>query len=102
MKRKRRVTKFQSVSKPATLAKQARIRAMLAGAQDGFTVKELATTLGMSRQLCLYHLKKMVADYQLTMVLEPCLVNNGLQFRIWDAVQVAIHFSRQLELRIAA
>lgn len=64
---------------------------MLAG--EGFTVSEIGRALGMSRQLVLYHVKKMAATAQLVMVLEPCIGNGGVQFRVWDEMALAAHYA---------
>lgn len=85
---------YRSASTPATIQKQARILKLLAASPDGYTVTEIGKALGMSRQLALYHIKKLAATYQLTMILEPCLGNGGLQFRVWDETQVAAHYAR--------
>lgn len=99
----KRTRTYASKSTRATLAKQALIRELLSQAQDGFTVAEIGAALGMSRQLALYHLKKMAASYQLTMILEPCIGNGQLQFRCWDEMQVAARYARQiLQMRRAA
>lgn len=99
----KRTRTYASKSTRATLAKQALIRELLSQAQDGFTVAEIGAALGMSRQLALYHLKKMAANYQLTMILEPCIGNGQLQFRCWDEMQVAARYARQiLQMRRAA
>jgi predicted ArsR family transcriptional regulator len=93
---KRRTRNYQSANRPSTLAKQARIRELLSDSHDGFTVAEIGRALGMSRQLALYHLKKMVATYQLKMELEPSIMNGGVQFRVWDATQLAARYARTL------
>jgi predicted ArsR family transcriptional regulator len=99
----RRRVSYASASTPATVAKQALIRELLSQAQDGFTVAEIGAALGISRQLALYHLKKMAASYQVTLILEPCIGNGQLQFRCWDEMQVAARYARQvLQLRRAA
>lgn len=85
---KRNVINFQSAVTRATLRKQAEILEWLS-LGDGMTVSEIGTALGISRQLALYHLKKMAAASKLVMVLEPCVGNGGLQFRVWDRQAVA-------------
>lgn len=79
----RRSVNYRSGSTPATLRKQAAIRELLAAGLP-FTVRAIGEALGMSRQLALYHVKKMAATSQLVMVLEPCERNGGLQYRCWD------------------
>jgi DNA-binding CsgD family transcriptional regulator len=87
---------YRSASTPATLRKQAAIRELLALVGEGLTVKEIGKALGMSRQLALYHVKKMAATYQLAMILEPCLGNGGLQFKVWDEMALAAHYAAML------
>jgi hypothetical protein len=86
---------YASKSTRATLQKQAAIRELLASTPGGLSVAEVGAALGMSRQLALYHLKKMAATFQLTMQLEPCLGNGGLQFRCWDDMQLAVRYARR-------
>lgn len=87
----KRQTNWRSSSTPATLRKQAAIRELLATGIP-FTVRAIGEALGMSRQLSLYHIKKMAASYQLVMVLEPCEVNGGLQYRVWDESALMAHY----------
>lgn len=82
---------WRSSSTPATLRKQAAIRELLA-AGIPFTVRAIGEALGMSRQLALYHIKKMAASHQLVMVLEPCDANGGLQYRVWDEGALMAHY----------
>lgn len=89
MKTNRRSVNYRSASTPATVRKQSRIRELLMLAGEGFTVSEIGRALGMSRQLVLYHVKKMAATAQLVMVLEPCIGNGGVQFRVWDEMALA-------------
>ncbi len=79
----KRSPNWRSSSTPATLRKQAAIRELLAAGLP-FTVRAIGEALGMSRQLALYHIKKMAASAQLVMVLEPCDRNGGLQYKVWD------------------
>jgi hypothetical protein len=65
---------------------------LLDHAEEGFTVRELAGELGMSRQLCLYHVKKMAATSQLVMILEPCLESGGLRFRVWNELRMIVNY----------
>lgn len=87
---------------PATLRKYSRISAILAQLQEGLTVREIGKAMGMSRQLALYHLKRMVALGEIAMVLEPCAENGGVRFRCWDELALAGHYSRKLHAAIAA
>lgn len=97
---------YRSSSTRATVKKQERIRELLMLAGEGFTISEIGRALGMSRQLALYHVKKMAATAQLVMVLEPCIGNGGVQFRVWDEMALAAYYSRYMlqsvEVRRAA
>jgi hypothetical protein len=95
-RRARRPVNYRASSTPATVRKQTKIRELLALAGEGLTVTEIGKALGISRQLALYHVKKMAATYQLTMVLEPCLDNGGLQYKVWDEMALASFYSRFL------
>lgn len=94
--RRSRSPNYKSASTAATLDRQAQIRELLALAGEGLTVAEIGKALGISRQLALYHCKKMAATYQAAMVLEPCMANGGLQFKVWDELALASHYSRFL------
>jgi hypothetical protein len=91
-------TNWQSRSTAATLDLQDRLVAALAAAGSGFTVRELGEELGVSRQHALYHMKKAVAAGRVTMLLEPCERNGGLQFRCWHPLQLARRFARTLPM----
>jgi hypothetical protein len=67
-------------------AKRQRLLAWLIVAPSGLSVAELAALLGISRQLCLYHMKRLAATpgSGLTAVLEPCAANGGVQYRVWS------------------
>lgn len=86
---------YRSASTPSTITKQVRIRDLLA-LGEGLTVRELGRALGMSRQLALYHLKKMAALGLVVMQLEPCEGNGGVQFRVWDEMSLAARYSRMM------
>lgn len=88
----KRVVNWRSKSKPSTLAIQAHARALLARSDTGQTVKELGEALGMSRQLALYHLKKMAAAGQIVMMFEPSDVPGGLRFRCWNELQMVVNY----------
>jgi len=89
--KKTRRPNWRSSSTPATLRKQAAIRELLATGIP-FTVRAIGEALGMSRQLALYHVKKMAATSQLVMMLEPCERNGGLQYRVWDEGALMAHY----------
>lgn len=55
----------------------------------------MGAALGISRQLALYHVKKLAAAGALTMILEPCERNGGLQFACWDTGALARAFAQQ-------
>lgn len=95
-RQRRRTVNYRSASTPATLRKQAMIRDLLALVGEGLTVKEIGRALGISRQLALYHVKKMAATAQLVMVLEPCIGNGGVQFRVWDELALAAMYARSM------
>lgn len=87
-----------SRSSGKTLDFQDRVVAALARAVGGFTVRELGEELGVSRQHALYHVKKAVASGRISMLLEPCEANGGLQFRVWSQAQLARRFARTLPM----
>lgn len=100
-RRIKRTVNYRSPSRPSTIEKQNAILMLLARAGEGLSVSELATLLGISRQLCLYHVKKMAATSQLVMQLEPCVGNGGLQFRLWDEEALASHYAETYAPRTA-
>lgn len=95
---RRNRTRWDTKSTPKTVDFQSRVLAALNNARSGFTVRELGEELGMSRQHALYHVKKLVASGRITMVLEPCEANGGLQFRVWHPVQLARRFAATLPM----
>jgi hypothetical protein len=90
-KAKRREVDYRSANRKGTDQKQEAIRELLAAGLP-FTVKSIGVALGISRQLALYHVKKMAATGQLVMMLEPCERNGGLQFRVWSEAALVSHF----------
>jgi DNA-binding CsgD family transcriptional regulator len=90
--KKRKPVNYHGRSSAKTVVLQARVRELLARSHSGFTVSQLGEELGISRQLALYHLKKMVATGQILMVLEPCRENSGVRFRCWDLAQMLVNF----------
>jgi DNA-binding CsgD family transcriptional regulator len=82
----------------ASLAKLERIVSLMRAMGQGLTVREVGLRLGMSRQLALYHVKKAVASGHIQMILEPCDINGGLQYRVWDPLQLARHCARWLPM----
>lgn len=89
---KKRTVNWQSANRGRTSKLQEQIHGWLNIIGEGFSVSELAGLVGISRQLCLYHLKKMAATRQLVMALEPCEGNGGLQFHVWANGVAAAHF----------
>jgi predicted transcriptional regulator len=100
MKTKARKTNFASRSTAATLRKQEAILDLLQRVGLGLTVKDVGAALGMSRQLALYHLKKMAAAGRLAMVLSPCERNGGVQFMCWDEMALAGHYTEMFHTRM--
>lgn len=100
--KKPRTINYKSKSTPKTLRLQADIRRWLRVADEGFTVSEMAALIGISRQLCLYHVKKMAATSQIVMMLEPCDGNGGLQYKLWDATQMVVNYIPAVALQVAA
>jgi hypothetical protein len=90
--------RWDTRSTPKTVDLQSRVVAALARAVGGFTVRELGEELGVSRQHALYHVKKAVASGRISMLLEPCEANGGLQFRVWSQAQLARRFARTLPM----
>jgi hypothetical protein len=84
---------YRAPSRPQTVERQAEILEWLRLFADGFTVTEMASALGVSRQLCLYLVKKMVAAGDIVMVLGPCAANAGVQFRLWDEQSLASYYA---------
>lgn len=91
-KAKKKLVDWRSKNRGRTAELQTEIHGWLDIIGEGFTVKALAELVGISRQLMLYHLKKMAATRQLVMALEPCEVNGGLQFHVWANGVAAAHF----------
>lgn len=91
-----RIRNYRSASRTATIAKQATIRRVLALSEDGLTVAEVGRALGISRQAALYHVKKLAAEGQIVMQLEPCDSNRGIRFRVWSEMALAARYARLL------
>jgi hypothetical protein len=90
-RRAKKQVNWRSSSSAKTLEKQLLIRELLATGLS-FSVRAIGEALGISRQLALYHVKKMAASAQLVMVLEPCERNGGLQYRVWDESALMAHY----------
>lgn len=89
---KTRTVNYKSKSSAKTLKLQATIERWLRVADEGFTVSEMAALLGISRQLCLYHVKKLAAQARIVMMLEPCDENGGLRYKLWDYTQLVVNY----------
>jgi hypothetical protein len=89
---------WASRSTASTLDRQDVVERVLRAALSGLTVRELAVEVGISRQLALYHVKKLVAAKRIAMMLEPCAINGQLQFRVWHPTTLARHYASQLTM----
>lgn len=96
MNKKRRTVNYRSSDRPATLRKQATIREVLALANEGLTVSEVARALGCSRQLALYHVKKLAAKLGCVMVSTRCSANGQFQWLVWDEGALMAHCARRM------
>lgn len=87
----RRAVNYRSASSPATVRKQIAIRDLLTSAagREGLTVREIAAHIGISRQLALYHVKKLVALGGAVAELVPSPDNGGVRYLVWDRVSLA-------------
>lgn len=92
---KRKQVNYKSKDSKKTLERQFAILTWMALAPNGLNVTDIASSLGISRQLCLYHLKKMAAKGLILMMLEPCEGNGGLRYRCWDEMQLAARYARK-------
>lgn len=69
------------------------------------SVRDLADLVGISRQLCLYHVKKMCAQDRIVAELAPCHGNGGVMFVLYTKLQRAVELGAWLlrqQGRIAA
>lgn len=96
MTNRRRIRNYRSTPRPETIAKQAVIRRALALSEDGLTVTEIGRVLGISRQAALYHVKRLAAEGQVVMQLEPCDTNRGIRFRVWNEMALAARYARMV------
>jgi winged helix-turn-helix DNA-binding protein len=92
---------YKSKSQKKTLVKQVAILEWLSVSDFGLCVSDIAVALGISRQLCLYHCKKLAAMGAITMVLEPCEGNGALRYRCWDETLLAAHYTGRVARRAA-
>lgn len=91
-----RIRNYRAASTAKTIQKQLQIRRALSLSEDGLTVAEIGRVLGVSRQAALYHVKKMAAEGQIVMQLEPCASNRGIRFRCWSEMALAARYARLL------
>lgn len=86
-----RPVNYRSSSSPGTVRRQLAIRELLAGTTgaEGITVREIAAHLGISRQLALYHVKKLVALGGCVALLGASPENGGVRYLVWDQVRLA-------------
>lgn len=86
-----RPVNYRSASSPATVRKQLAIRELLtsAAAGEGVTVRQIAEQLHISRQLALYHVKKLVALGGCVALLGASPENGGVRYLVWDQVRLA-------------
>jgi len=98
---KRKEVNYRAANRKGTTRKQEEIRQLLATGLP-FSVKAVGVALGISRQLALYHVKKMAATGQLVMVLEPCERNGGLQFKVWSEDALMASYVTKFYTRRAA
>lgn len=96
--RKRKTLNYRSVSIPATYHRHLDMLAWLELEPGGMSLEELADAVDMSRQLALYHVKKLAAAGQIKAELEPTDRNGGVRFRIWTPA----HHERRARGRVAA
>lgn len=94
-KAKQRVVNYAGKNRPATDALHDRMFEALSHF-PAITVRELAEFLDISRQLCLYHVKKMVAHDRLIAELAPCHQNGGVQFVLYTKLQRAVELGAWL------
>lgn len=94
-KAKSRRHNYRAASKPSTVERQAEILEWLQLFDEGLTVRELGDALGCSRQLALYHLKKLAASGAIVLQLEQCRQNAGLRFRAWNESALMGHYVRK-------
>lgn len=84
-KSSRRIVNFRSeVTRGRTVCLESRLLAELADAPEGLTMRELGDELGIGRVDAAYHCKRLAANGELHLELEPCDDNAGLRLRAWD------------------
>lgn len=104
MKKNRRHD-YRAPSTQRTRERQSGVLEWLELFGEGLTMAELASALGCSRQLALYHVKKLAASGAVVMQLEPCEANAGLRFRVWTEATLTAHYVRRFyapAVRVAA
>lgn len=94
-KAKPRVVNYAGRNRASTDELHARMFEALA-LFPAITVRDLADLVGISRQLCLYHVKKMVAHDRLVAELAPCHGNGGVMFVLYTKLQRAVELGAWL------
>jgi predicted DNA-binding transcriptional regulator len=69
------------------------MRELLSFASEGMSVREMAHELGISRQLCLYHVKKLAADLGCVLVSAGCAANGQMMWQVWDESWLARYYA---------
>lgn len=98
--RKPRVVNYAGRNRPKTELLHDAIAKLLHDC-SGLSIREIGQAVGISRQLCLYHVKKMVAHDRLVAVLEPCEGNGGVRYCVWEKRALAITYTLWLASRAA-
>lgn len=91
----RRQVNYAAANRPATDRLHDRMFEVMTHS-PAITVRELAEAVGISRQLCLYHVKKMVAHDRIVAELAPCRGNGGVQFVLFTKLQRAVELGAWL------
>ncbi len=89
---------WTSGSTRPTIDKHLSILLALLRSRDGYTVRELASEIRISRQAALYHVKKLIAADLITAIIEPCDINGQDQFRLWDKARLSERHGRCLTM----
>jgi hypothetical protein len=85
-KAKPRKPNYGAKNTAASDRKQAAILALLDADGDGtLTIRDIATALGISRQLAHYHVRKLAYRREIAVMLEPSDAPGVLRFRLYTA-----------------
>jgi hypothetical protein len=85
--KKRTVNYAAPVTRGRTVLIEARLLAELATTDGGLTMRELGDILGCGRVDATYHCKRLAANGELVLQVEPCDDNSGIRLRAWDLEQ---------------